>query len=104
MHIYIYYTYYNLTIAISLPKYYCDSGVRVCWNGECMVRVSIEAFKDRIQAQIRIIHAGARALVTTYVQLVLITMQQHLAYIHNFILCCHGQYNMTIVTIKSFTI
>ena len=51
----IYYTYYNLAIAISLPKYYCDSGVRVCWNGECMVRVSMEAFKDRIQAQIRII-------------------------------------------------
>ena len=72
-------------IAISLPKYYCDSGVRVCWNGECMVPVSMEAFKDRIQAQVRIIHAGARALVTTYVQLVLITMQQHLAYIHNLI-------------------
>ena len=40
---------------ISLRKYYCDSGVRVCWNKECMVRVSMEAFKDRIQAQIRII-------------------------------------------------
>ena len=63
-HACIYYTYYNLAVAISLPKYYCDSGVRVCWNGDCMVRVSMEAFKDRIQAQIRIIHAGARALVT----------------------------------------
>ena len=53
--IHICYTYYNLAIAISLRKYYYDSGVRVCWNGECMVRVSMEAFKDRIQAQIRII-------------------------------------------------
>ena len=77
----IYYTYYNLAIAISLPKYYCDSGVRVCWNGECMVRVSMEAFKDRIQPKLGL----SRSTSFMYVQLVLITMQQHLAYIHNFI-------------------
>ena len=74
-----------IAIAISLPKYYCDSGVRVCWNGECMVRVSNLWTPLKIEFRPKLGLSRSTSFSNGYVQLVLITMQQHLAYIHNFI-------------------